>query len=90
MHSRVYAYHMDWNYMVKYHIMNYRSLGLEDINGNHGGAFNAHWEKWHPSLGIGSTMGFGHLQLGFLYSTPVQYEEMWFQRIGRYVIILCY
>ena len=42
MHSGVYAYHMDWNYMVKYRVMNYRSLGLDDVNGNQGGAFNVH------------------------------------------------
>ena len=76
MHSGIYAYHMDWNYMVKYHVVNYRILGLEDVNGNQGGAFNVHWERWHPSLSLGSTLGFVHLHIGFLYSTLVQYEEM--------------
>ena len=72
----VYAYHMDWKYMVRYHVMNYRGLGLDDFNGNQGGAFNAHWEKCQSSLGLASTLGFGHSQLGYLYSAPPHYEEI--------------
>ena len=51
--------------------MNYRFLGLEDINGKKGGAFNVHGEMWQPSLGLGSMMGFGHSQLGCLRSVPM-------------------
>ena len=50
--------------------MNYSDLGLEDVNGKQGGAFNAHWKEWQPSLGIGSMMGFGHSHLGCLHSGP--------------------
>ena len=56
--------------MVKNCVMNYRSLGLEDVNGNHGGAFNAHGENWQPRLGLGSRLGFSHSQLGCLHSAP--------------------
>ena len=62
--------------MVKYCVIKYRSLGLEDVNGNQGVTFNVHWEKWHPNLGLGSTMGFGYSQLGCLHSALGQYEEM--------------
>ena len=51
--------------------MNYRFLGLEDVNGKKGGAFNVHGEMWHPRLGLVSTMGFGHSQLRCLRSVPV-------------------
>ena len=90
MHSGVYAYHMDWRFMVIYCVMNYRSLGLEEVNGNRGGAFNAHGEKWYPNLGLGSTLGFGHSQLGSLHFAPPQSKEMQFPWNDRYVIVLCY
>ena len=70
--------------------MNYRILGLEDINGKHGGSFSVHREVWNPSLGLGSMLGFGHSRLGFLHSLPAQYEDCDFSGFERYVIALCF
>ena len=42
-----------WN-VVLYCGMNYRIMGFEGINGSEGGELNAHGEKWHTSLGLGS------------------------------------
>ena len=36
---------------------NYREVGLEVVNGQWVGSFNACWKVWHPNLGLGSTMG---------------------------------
>ena len=51
--------------------MKYMFLGLEDVNGKKGGAFNVHGEMWKPSLGLVSMMGFGHSHLGCLRSILV-------------------
>ena len=51
--------------------MNYRDLGLENVNGQHGGSFNVRWDVWQPNLGLCSMMGFGHSQLSFLLFAPV-------------------
>ena len=56
-----------WN-MVLYSGMNYRIMGFEGINGIQGGDLNAHGEKWHPRLGIGSFRWFGHSHPGCFYS----------------------
>ena len=71
-------------------LINYRGLGLEDVNEKHGGTFNVHGEMWQPSLGLGSTLGFGHSQLGSLHFAPAQSKEMQFPWNDRYVIVLCY
>ena len=70
--------------------MNYRGLGLEDVNGKQGGAFNAHWKVWQPNLGLGSMMGLGYSQLGYLTFSPAQYGECDIHGNDRYVIALCF
>ena len=40
--------------------MNYTIMGLGNVNGGQGGNLNMHGEKWHPNLGIGSLIWFGH------------------------------
>ena len=65
-------------------LKNYREVGLETVNGRHLGAFNAHWNVWQPNLGLGSMMGFGHLQCSFLPFAPVQYGECDFHEDNRY------
>ena len=41
-----------WN-KVLYSGMNYMIMGVDSVNGGHSGNINAHWEKLHPSLGLG-------------------------------------
>ena len=44
--------------------MGYMKLGLVCNNGGQGGAFNASWEKWQESLGIGPSVGLAfHISL---------------------------
>ena len=64
--------------------MNYRVLGLEDINGKQGCTFNVHRKMWKPNLGLGSTMGFGYSQLRCLPFAPGQYGKCDFRDNGRY------
>ena len=52
---------------------NYREVGLDIVNGQQLGALNAYWNVWQPNLGLGSTMGFGHLQCIWLLFYPAQY-----------------
>ena len=52
---------------------NYREVGLEIINEQQLGTFNAHSNVCQPNLGLGSTMGFGHLQCRCLTFAPTQY-----------------
>ena len=63
---------------------------MGDVNGKQGGDFNVHGEMWHPGLGLGSMMGFGHSQLGCLHSAPAQYEEYNFCAFDRYAIVLVF
>ena len=44
--------------------MNYMSMGLVDMNGGHGGAFNVPWEMWRASLGIGPSVSLEFLFFG--------------------------
>ena len=81
---------MEWKIYDNITRMNYRVLGLEDINGKQGCTFNVHRKMWKPNLGLGSTMGFGHLQLGCLHYDPTQYEEYDFCGFDRYAIILVF
>ena len=65
--------------------MNYRIMGFEDVNGNQGGALNAHWERWQPSLGLGSSLWFGHSHPGFLCSAPTQCNGVHLEWINKSV-----
>ena len=65
-------------------IMNYREAGLGVVNGHHVDSFNARWKVWQPNLGLGSMMGFGHLQCSFLPFAPAQYGECDFHEDDRY------
>ena len=38
--------HMEWKTYDILSRMNYRDVGLENVNGQQGGAFNAHWKVW--------------------------------------------
>ena len=51
-------------------------MGLEVINGCQGGDLNAHWERWHPSLGLGSCDGLVYSHPWCLCFAPVQCNEV--------------
>ena len=52
---------------------NYREVGLEIINGQQLGTFNARLNVCQANLGLDSTMGFRHFQCRCLTFAPTQY-----------------
>ena len=73
-----------WN-MVLYHGMNYRIMGFEDVDGIQGDVLNAQWERWNTNLGIGSSLWFGHSQLGCLCSAPMRCNGVRLRWLNMYV-----
>ena len=65
-------------------LVNYREVGLLVVNGKQIGAINVRWKVWKPNLGLGSTMGSGHLQLSCLPFAHAQYGKCDFHDKYRY------
>ena len=70
-------------------IINYREVGLEFFNEPRDGTINSDWEVWHPKVGFGSTMRFGHCVVSFLSLFPLHSRENATSKVNdRYGIIL--
>ena len=63
---------------------NYREVGLEIINGEQLGTFNARLNVCQANLGLDSTMGFRHFQCRCLTFAPTQYWERDFHEDDKY------